>query len=58
VNDDEKDHADRVLEECAKNVCKDMISNLRIHATNANLKAHGVHVDNFKDRSATFLTVD
>jgi hypothetical protein len=58
VNDDEKEHADRVLEECAKKVCKNMTSNLRIHATNAHLKAHGVHVNNFKDHLATFLIVE
>jgi hypothetical protein len=58
VNDDEKEHTDHVLEECAKKVCKDMTSNLRIHATNAYLKSHGVQVNNFKDHSATFLTVD
>jgi hypothetical protein len=58
VNDDEKEHADHVLEECAKRVCMDMTSNLRIHATNAYMKAHSVQVNNFKDHSATFLTVD
>jgi hypothetical protein len=58
VNDDEKEHADHVLEDCAKMVCKDMTSNLRIHATNAYMKAHGVVVNNFKDHSATFLTVE
>jgi hypothetical protein len=58
VNDDEKEHADHVLEECAKKICKDMNSNLRIQATNAYLKAHSVQVNNFKDHSATFLTVD
>jgi hypothetical protein len=58
VNDDEKEHADHVLEECAKKVCKDMTSNLRIHATNAYLKAHGVVVNHFKEHSATFLTVE
>jgi hypothetical protein len=58
VNDDEKEHADNVLEECAKKVCNDMTFNLRIHATNAYLKAHGVVVNNFKDHSATFLTVE
>jgi hypothetical protein len=42
VNDDEKEHAYHVLEECVKKVCKDMTSNLRIQATNAYLKAHGV----------------
>jgi hypothetical protein len=57
VNDDEKEHVDCVLE-CAKKVCKDMTSSLRIHATNAYLKAQGVHVNNFKDHSTTFLTVD
>jgi hypothetical protein len=58
VNDDEKEHADHVLEECAKKVCKDMISNLRIHATNTYMKGHGVQVNNFKDHSAPFLTID
>jgi hypothetical protein len=58
VNDDEKEHTDVVLEECAKKVCKDMFSNLRIQATNAYLKAHGVAVDHFKDHSSTFLTVE
>jgi hypothetical protein len=58
VNDDEKEHTDRVLEECAKKVCKDMTSNLRIQATNAYLKAPSVQVNNFKDHSTTFLTVD
>jgi hypothetical protein len=58
VNDDEKEHMDHVLEECAKKVCNDMTSNLRIHATNAYLKAHGVVVNNFKEHSATFLTVE
>jgi hypothetical protein len=58
VNDDEKEHANRVLEECAKKVCKDMASNLRIYATNAYMKAHGVEINNFKDHSATFLTVE
>jgi hypothetical protein len=47
-----------VLEECSKNVCNDITSNLRIHATNAYLKAHGVEVNNFKDHSTTLLTVD
>jgi hypothetical protein len=58
VNDDEKEHVDHVLKECAKKVCKDMTSNFRIHATNAYLKAHGVWVNDFKEHSATFLTVD
>jgi hypothetical protein len=49
---------DAVLEECANKVCKDMFSNLRIQATNAYLKAHGVAVDHFKDHSSTFLTIE
>jgi hypothetical protein len=57
VNDDEKEHTDHVLEGCAKKMCKDMISNLRIHATNAYLKAHGVQVNEFKEHPTTFLTV-
>jgi hypothetical protein len=58
VKDDKKEHADCVLEECAKKVCKDMTSNLRIHATNVYPRAHSVHVNNFKDHSATLLIVD
>jgi hypothetical protein len=42
VNDDEKEHAGCVLKECAKKVCMGMTSNLRIHAINAYLNAHGV----------------
>jgi hypothetical protein len=57
VNDDEKEHMDPVLEECAKKVCKDLFSNLRIQETNTYLKAHGVEVDYFKDHSSTFLTL-
>jgi hypothetical protein len=58
MNDDEKEHTDVVLEECAKKVCKDMLSNLRIQATNAYLKAHDVAVDHFKDHSSTLLTIE
>jgi hypothetical protein len=48
VNDDDKEHADHVFEECAKKVCKDMTSNWRIQATNAYLKTHKVPVKDFK----------
>jgi hypothetical protein len=58
VNDAKKENTDVVLEECAKKVCKDMFSNLRIQATNAYLKAHGVAVNHFKEHSTTFLTVE
>jgi hypothetical protein len=58
VNDDEKEHADHVLEECAKKVCTDMNSNLRIHSRNAYMKTHGVWVNEFKEHSTTFLIVD
>jgi hypothetical protein len=58
VNDDENEHADHVLKEYAKKVCKNMTSNLRIHATNAYLKAHDVVVNNFEDYSITFLIVE
>jgi hypothetical protein len=58
VNDDDKEDTDRVLEECAKKVRKDMTSNCRIQATNAYLKAHKVKVDAFKQYLATFLTTN
>jgi hypothetical protein len=48
VNDDDKERTDRVLEECAKKMCKDMTSNWRIQAKNAYLKAHMVSVKDFK----------
>jgi hypothetical protein len=58
VNDDDKEYADCVLDECAKKVCKDMTSNWRIYATNDYLKAQSVQVNEFKEHSTTFLTVD
>jgi hypothetical protein len=58
VNSDEKEHTDVVMEECPEKVCKDMFSNLKIQATNAYLKAHGVVINHFKDHSSTFLTVE
>jgi hypothetical protein len=58
VNDDEKEHVDVVLGECAKKVCKDMFFNLRIQATNVYLKNHGIAVDHFKDHSSIFLIVE
>jgi hypothetical protein len=58
VDDDEKGLTDHVLEDCAKKVCKDLFSNMRIQATNAFLKAHGVEVKHFKDHSSTLLTLE
>jgi hypothetical protein len=58
VSDDDKEHVDHVLDECAKKVCKDMTSNWRIQATNAYLKAQKVLINDFKEHSATFLIVD
>jgi hypothetical protein len=58
VKDDEKEHTDHDLEECAKKVCKDMTSNLRIQSTNPYLKAHSVNANNFEDHSAPFLIID
>jgi uncharacterized UPF0160 family protein len=58
VSDDDKEHADHVLDECAKKVCKDMTSNWRIQATNAYLKAQKLTVNDFKEHSTTFLIVD
>jgi hypothetical protein len=43
-----------VVRRCAK----DMTNNLRIQATNAYLKANKLVVMDFKQHSATFLTVD
>jgi hypothetical protein len=58
VNGDDKEHTDRVLEECANKVCKDTTFNWRIQATNAYLKAHKVPVKDFRQHSTTFLSVD
>jgi hypothetical protein len=46
VESDDKEHFDHVLEENAKKVIRDMISNVRLQATNSFLKTRGLKVDN------------
>jgi hypothetical protein len=48
VETDDKEHANHVLEENAKMVVMDMMSNVRLQATNAFLKAQGLKVDDFR----------
>jgi hypothetical protein len=58
VEPDDKEHVERVFEENAKKVVRDMMSNVRLQTTNAFLKARGVKVNDFCRYSLTFLTGD
>ena len=58
VDPDDKVHADRVLEANAKKVVRDMISNARLQATNAYLRSKGAVINDFRQYSSTFLTVE
>jgi hypothetical protein len=57
VDPEDKEHADRVFEVCAKKVCRDAFSNARIQATNAFMKqVLGLPISNFREYSETYLT--
>jgi hypothetical protein len=59
VEPDDKEHADHVLEENAKKVFRDLMSNVRLQTTNAFLKARGVKVNDFLQQySWHFLTAN
>ena len=58
VDPDDKEHVDRVLEATAKKVVRDTISNARLQATNAYVKSKGAVVNDFRQYSTTFLTVE
>ena len=53
-----QDHADRVLNQAAKKICKDLFSNIRLQVTNAWLKHQGRQLGGFRDSSDTYLTAE
>jgi hypothetical protein len=58
VDPGEKEFVDRVFEANAKKVVRDMMSNVRLQATNAFLKGQGVIVKEFWEYSSTLLITD
>ena len=58
VEPEAQEHADRVLEKNAKNVCKDAFSNARLQVVNAYMKRRGHSINNFRQYSDVYLTVD
>jgi hypothetical protein len=59
VDPEDKEHADRVLEEVAKKVCRDAFSIARLQVTNAYMKkVKGLEVNNFREFSDTYLTAE
>jgi hypothetical protein len=53
-----QEHIDRVLEKNEKKVCKDAISNAHLHVVNAYMKHRGHSINNFRQYSNVYLTVD
>lgn len=53
-----QEHADRVLEKNAKKVCRDAFSNARLQVVNACMKRRGHSINNFRQYSDVYLTVD
>jgi hypothetical protein len=52
-----QEHADRVLEKNAK-VCRDAFSNARLLVVNAYMKRRGHSINNFRQYSDVYLTID
>ena len=53
----DKEHADRVLDVCAKKVCRDAFSNARLQVTNQFMKTvKGLPVFHFRQYSDIYLT--
>jgi hypothetical protein len=53
-----QEHANRVLEKNAKMVCKDAFSNARLQVVNTYMKRRGHSINNFRQYSDVYLTVD
>ena len=53
-----QDYADRVLNQAAKKICKDLFSNIRLQVTNAWLKHQGQQLGAFRDSSDIYLTAE
>jgi hypothetical protein len=58
VEPEAQEHADRVLEKNAKKVCRDAFSNARLQVMNAFIKHRGHSINNFRQYSDVYLTVD
>jgi hypothetical protein len=58
VEPEAQEHADRVLEKNAKKVCRDSFSNARLQVVNAYMKCQGHSINNFRQYSDVYLTVD
>jgi hypothetical protein len=58
VEPEAQEHADRVLEKNAKKVCRDAFSNARLQVVNAYMKRQGHSINNFRQYSDVYLTVD
>jgi hypothetical protein len=58
VEPETQEHADRVLEKNAKKVCRDAFSNAHLHVVNAYMKRQGYSINNFRQYSDVYLTVD
>ena len=58
VEPEAQEHADRVLEKNAKKVCRDAFSNARLQVVNAYMKRRGHSINNFRQYSDVYLTVD
>jgi hypothetical protein len=58
VEPEAQEHADRVLEKNAKKVCKDAFSNARLQVVNVHMNRRGNSINNFRQYSDVFLTVD
>jgi hypothetical protein len=58
VEPEAQEHADRVLEKNTKKVRKDAFSNARLEVVNAYMKHRGHSINNFRQYSDVYLTVD
>lgn len=59
VDPADKEHADRVLDVCARKVCRDAFSNARLQVTNQFMKqVKGLPILNFREYSDTYLTAE
>jgi NADPH-dependent 7-cyano-7-deazaguanine reductase QueF len=56
VEPEAQEYADRVLEKMRR--CKDAFSNARLQVVNAYMKRRGHSINNFRQYSDVYLTVD
>jgi hypothetical protein len=58
VEPEAQEHADRVLEKNEKKVCKDAFFNARLQVVNVYMKHRGHSINNFRQYSDVYFTVD